>query len=222
MITSRDNHLRMKTIFFSLGLMVVLSGCQTSTEVKLSEKLSNKPVTAHGYFKCNSGKLEIIGAGGSFFVGDEKWENYELNIVFAYKPMAANDVKLIEMTGAIGSLPAYQQNLITVEGFPGPFMPVLMLKLGEWPIGSPPPEKGDEIKNLYFRASGKTIPTINHSIHPEKWFVQWSVVPDKTEGFLIKGRCMSSETWSGCEWDITFEARALNWATGKYGLKKGR
>ncbi|MEI6075537.1 MAG: hypothetical protein WCS94_08195, partial [Verrucomicrobiota bacterium] len=106
-----------------------------------------------------------------------------------------------------------------MEEFPGPFLPELHFTLGEWPIGQPPPATNNEIKNLYFRASGTTIPTISTLHPPEKWFVQWTAVQDKTNSFFIKGHCVSSETWTGCKWDIVFEARAHNWNRAMYGIQ---
>lgn len=194
------------------------------TSVVLSEAQDNAGsatnlVKAHGYFKCPAGTIEVIASTANFTVLNEESETYTLDVTFCYKPMTDEDVINVTNAGGMWGLPRERNRSLQVPGFPGPFVPVLHFTLGDWPIGHLPPQKGDKIKNLYFRASGRTLGAYTTDDHPEKWKVEWTIIPYGNE-FNIKGHCVSSVTSTGCEWDITFEARTHGWAKAKHSLKR--
>lgn len=91
--------INMKPTCLFLGLITIAVGCCIASTNQLTKTDAIKPLTAHGYFKCKSGTLEIVGAGGNFNVFSEQSETYQLEVTFAYKPMSGTDVEYLEKTG---------------------------------------------------------------------------------------------------------------------------
>jgi hypothetical protein len=208
------------TIILCLAIAPTIARSQNNTNAVSSG-------STHGVFKCRYGTLDIIDAVAVFAVRDEYSKTYGLGVRFCYKPMTVDDVAFMKKAGYLAES---RDRTIKVSGFPDGFAPGLSFGLVDLPIGQFPPKSGTNINSIGFRCGGRSM----HANLTEVSKVQiahYEIKPIDEGHFSVTGHFVGhyhfgdagdkagEDNW---DWDITFEAKSINWNVAKFGVESRR